>query len=180
MVLALAITSARAELQLAPSVSEYELDGVKFKQLSFHDAGKNVTYQPPKGWDYSGSANQLTLRPSGKAQAVATISKIGLNEPGSFDEETLKKLVAEAMSSPPKDSSGVKVISQAKNPLLIDGKETFEVVLSYNLLGQTFDRSVLFMNRGQDQLRFQLVAREADFKDLQKTFQSSLYSWQNL
>lgn len=180
LLLGLAVTAARAELQLVPVISEYELDGMKFKQLAFSDADKRATYQPPRCWDYSGSANQLTLHPPGKTQAEATISKTGLGEPGSFDGEALKKVVAETMTQTPKGSSGVMVVSQEKNPLLINGKETFQVVLSYSLLGQTFNRSVLFLNRGHEQLRFQLVAREVDFKELHRAFQASLYSWQNL
>ena len=76
LILALAgsllIAPARAELDLTPKLSEYELDGVKFKQLAFSDGSKNVTYAPPRGWDYSGSATQLTLRPPAKSQAEAT------------------------------------------------------------------------------------------------------------
>ena len=62
------IASARAELQLSPRISEYVLDGVKFKQLAFADG---VTYQSPRRWDYSGSSMQLTLRPP-KAESGAS------------------------------------------------------------------------------------------------------------
>jgi hypothetical protein len=176
----LAITSARAELQLTPTVSEYQLEGVKLKQLAFRDGEKKPTYQSPRGWDYSGSGDRLTLHPSGKSQGEATISRAPLPEPYTFTDENLKKLLAEAMASAPKNSSAVSVVSQEKNPLRISGKDTFQVVISYNLLGQTFNRSILFLNRDRDQLRFQFSAREGDFKELQRAFQTSLYSWQNL
>ena len=52
LILALAgsllIAPARAELDLTPKLSEYELDGVKFKQLAFSDGSKIVTYAPPR------------------------------------------------------------------------------------------------------------------------------------
>src|SRR2546423_10122201 len=97
----LLITSAHAELDLTPKPSQYELDGVTFKQLAFSDGSKTVTYTPPRGWDYSGNAAQLTLEPPGKDQAEARISKVPLSQPGNFDEEMVKKLVQEVMGSIP-------------------------------------------------------------------------------
>lgn len=172
--------SARAELQLTPTLQELEGDGSKFKQLAFSDGEKTVTYQAPIGWDYSGSATQLTLRPPKKTQAEATITRSPLVQPGAFDDEGLKKLVNEVSALVPKGSENVTVISQEKNPLLIDRKETFLVVLGYNLFGQAYNRSVLFLNRGNEQIRFQLVCRQADFKELQKAFLGSQFTWQNL
>jgi len=180
VIAALLISSARAELQLTPSVVQYELDGVKLKQLAFSDGAKQVTYQAPRGWEYSGSATQLTLRPPNKPQAEATITRIPLAKPGSFDDESLKKLVTEAVASVPKDSENVTVVSQEKNPLLMNRKETFLITLAYDFYGATYSRSILFLNRGKEQIQFQLTCREADFKELQKAFLGSQYSWRNL
>ncbi len=177
---ALLIVSVRADLQLTPTISEYQLDGVTFKQLAFSDGEKKITYQSPRGWEYSGSPTQLILHPPNKAQAEATITRIPLPEPGKFDEESLKKIVDETVALAPKGSENVTVISQEKNPLLINRKETFLVILGYNLFGQAYNRSVLFLNRGNEQIRCQLVCRQADFKELQKAFLGSQYTWQNL
>ena len=92
-----------------------------------------MTYAPPRGWDYSGNAAQLTLQPPGKDQAEAKISKVTLSQPASFDEETVKKLVQEVTASVPDGSTNVQLVSQQKNPLMIERKETFLVILSYNL-----------------------------------------------
>ena len=180
VIAALLIVSARAELQLTPSVVQYELDGVKLKQLAFSDGAKQVTYQAPRGWEYSGSATQLTLRPPNKPQGEATITRIPLPQPGSFDDESLKKLVTEAVASVPKGSENVTVVSQEKNPLLINRKETFLMTLAYNFYGASYSRSILFLNRGNEQIRFQLTCHQADFNELQKAFLGSQYSWQNL
>jgi len=176
----LLIVSARAELQLTPSVVQYELDGVKLKQLAFSDGAKQVTYQAPRGWEYSGSATQLTLRPPNKPQAEATITRIPLPQAGSFDDESLKKLVTEAVASVPKGSENVTLVSQEKNPLLINRKETFLITLAYDFYGASYSRSILFLNRGNEQIRFQLTCSQADFKELQKAFLGSQYSWRNL
>ena len=184
LILALAgsllIAPARAELDLTPKLSEYELDGVKFKQLAFSDGRKIVTYAPPRAWDYSGSATQLTLRAPGKSQAEATIRKVALSQPARFDEGTVKKLVQEAIASAPPGSTDIQLVSQEKNPLMIERKETFLVTLSYNFHGDAYNRSILFLNRGAERIQFQLGCRQADFKELQKAFFGSQYSWQNL
>ena len=86
----LLITSVRAELDLTPKPSQYEVDGVTFKQLAFSDGSKTVTYTPPRGWDYSGSATQLILQPPNKGQAEGKITKVTLSQPASFDEASVK------------------------------------------------------------------------------------------
>jgi len=176
----LLITAARAELDLTPKPSQYELDGVTFKQLAFSDGSKTVTYTPPRGWDYSGNAAQLTLQPPGRDQAKARISKVTLSQPASFDEGTVKKLVQDVMASVPDGTTNIQLVSQEKNPLMIERKETLLVILSYNLYGGAYNRSILFLNRGKEQIRFQLTSRQVDFKELQKAFLGSQYSWQNL
>lgn len=174
------VATARAELQLTPSISEYELDGVKLKELAFPDGDKKVLYQQPHGWEYSGSANQLTLRPPNKTQVEATITKTPMAEAGKFDDESVKKLVDEATAGVPKGSQDVTVVSQEKNPLMINRKETLLLILHYNLFGQSYNRSILFVNRDREQIHCQLTSRESDFKELQKAFLSSQFSWQNL
>ena len=177
---ALFIASVRAELQLTPKVVEYKAEGATLKHIEFSDAGKTITYQSPRGWDCAGSATQLTLRPPNKAQVEATITRVPLSQPGSFDEESLKKLVSDAVALVPKGSEKVTVISQEKNPLLIQSKETFLITLTYTFFGQKYGRSILFLNRGNEQIRSQLTCRAADFDELHAAFFHSQFSWQNL
>lgn len=176
----LCAVAARADLDLSPRLSEYNLDGRKFRLLAFLESGQQVTYVPPRDWGYSGSSARLILHPPKKAQAEATVTKSALGRMTVFNEETTKMLVAEALSCVPPESTNVTLTSQEKNPLLIAGKETFLVTLSYTLYGETYGRSLLFLNRATDQIRFQFVSRAVDFKILQKEFQTSLCSWRNI
>jgi hypothetical protein len=172
---------ARADLQFTPKVVDYELDGMKFKQLAFSDgSNKEITYAPPTGWDYSGSATKLTLHPRKKLQAEGTISGVSLSQPATFDEATITKLTVEMLASAPPGSTDVKIVSQEKNPLFIDRKETFIVTISYACYGEKYQRSMMFLNRGNEQVRFQFVSRAADFEDLQRAFLGSQFTWQNL
>lgn len=172
--------SARAELQLKPSPSSYEVDGVRFPQLSFTDGNKEVHYVPPAGWESAGSESKLVLHPKGKIQAEATVIRIPLKEEASFDEETMKKLADQALASVPSGATNVKLLSQDKNTVMINTKETYLVTMSYTWNGDTYGRSVMYMNRGKEQLRFQLISRLADFNDLQRAFHQSHFTWQNL
>lgn len=172
--------TARAELFLTPRILEVEKEGGKVRQFAFSDGDQTVTYEAPRGWDYSGSSTQLTLRPPNKTQAQATITRIPVPRPGSFDEESLKKLVNEAMTLVPKGSENISVVSQEKNLLLIQGKDTFLITLSYTFYGHKYGRSILYLNRGNEQIRAQLTCSEADFKDLHRAFLASQGTWRNL
>lgn len=175
------VVSARADLNLSPKLVGFDGDGVKFQHLVFSDGSdKEITYQQPDGWQYSGGESKLTLHPQGKTQATGTITKIVLGQPGMFDEENRKKLTEEALVGVPSGSTNVTLVSQEMNPVKIGGKETFLVIVSYVFYGEQYERSVMFMNRGSEQIRFQLASRAADFKDLQRAFLASQFTWYNL
>ena len=179
--LTLLASPAVADLQLVPRSVDYVLDGIKLSQLAFSDgSGKEVTYAPPTGWECSGSATKLTLHPANKPQAEGTISRRPIAEPAAFDEATMKKLTDEIVASAPPGSTDVTVVSQEKNPLMIERKETYLVVIAYKFYGGNYKRSVMFLNRGKEQLRFEFVSLERDFPELERAFLGSQYSWQNL
>ncbi len=175
------VASAQAQLQLTPELTTYEADGVKTRLLAFSDGGaKTITYSPPGGWTYSGSSAKFTIRPPGDSQAEGTIVKASLHQPAVFDDRTMKMLAAEALASVPAGSTNVNLLSQEKNPFLIAQNETFLVIVSYAFYGQNYQRSTMFLNRGNEQIRFQFVSRAADFKNLHMAFQASQLTWRNL
>ncbi len=180
LVLALLACSASAKLDLTPGESEKELDGAKVHQLVFLDGAQRITYAPPRGWQYSGGGNRLGLRPASVPDAEASISVVDLPEPQPFDTATTKKLTAAAMAMLPRGAANISVVSEDKNPVRIEQKETFLIVLQYDAFGVSYARSILFVNRKNEQLQFQLTAPRARFTQLQKEFLSSHFSWENL
>lgn len=172
--------SAYAGLQLTPRVAEYELDGVKLQQLVFSDGGQEITYTPPRGWQYSGASDRLVLHPSSPSNAEATITVTPLTQPAIFNDETIKRLSDEVMASVPTNATHITIITQQKNPFIIERKETLLVVINYDYYDGPYTRSIMFLNRKNEQVRFQLTCRRPDFAELQRAFQSSHYSWQNL
>ena len=101
-------------------------------------------------------------------------------KPGNFDEESLKKLVSDSVALLPTGSENISVVSQEKNRVMIERKETFLITLSYTFYGQKYGRSILFLNRGNEQIRSQLTCHEADFGELHRLFFRSQFTWQNL
>ncbi len=170
----------RADLELTPRVEEYDLEGVKLKQLTFADGEKRVIYTPPKKWEYSGGGNRFVLHPvtESTAEAVITVSKT--QHPEVFDEATTKRLCEEVLASVPGGATQVTLVSQQMNPLRIERKDTFLVVINYDYYSYPYARSVMFLNRRNEQVRFQLTCYRNSYRDLQKAFQNSHYSWQNL
>ena len=171
---------AYADLDLTPRVEEYDLDGVKRTQLVFADGEQRITYTPPRNWEYSGGGNRFVLRPRSISSAEAGITVSKLPRPEIFDEGTIKRLCDEVLSSLPSGATNVALVSQQLSPLLIDRKETFLIVVEYEYYSLPYAKSVMFLNRKNEQVRFELTCNRTTFRDLQKAFMSSHYSWQNL
>jgi len=174
------IASARADLQLTPKLVEYELDGAKLQQLVFPDGERRITYTPPTGWQYSSSNSNLFILHPGGGRGEATITRTSLARPETFDDQTIKRLSEEVLLSVPGDAKNVAIVSQEKNVVIIERKETLLIIIKYDFYGEPTERSVLFVNRGNEQLRFQLTCPKANFAALHKVFLGSHFSWQNL
>jgi hypothetical protein len=174
------IGSARADLKLVPTRDSYDLDGAKLERLLFSDGERTIMYTPPRGWQYFGTDDRLVLHPDGAGRTEAEIRVMKLPAPYSFDDDAMGRLAQEAFASVPGDARNISIVSQDKNPLLIERKETFLLVIKYDFNGESFLRSIMFINRKNEQLRFQLTAPQRIFAPLQQAFRSSHYSWQNL
>jgi hypothetical protein len=176
----LLVGCVQAELRFTFQLQETDLDGVKLRQLVFLDGDKQVKYAPPRGWQYFGGEDQLRLLPPAGQPGEAVISRTKLTQPQVFDNATAKRLTDEVIASLPNGAKRVSVVLLEKNRLLIEQKETFLIVLNFELYGTPQGRSVMFLNREDEQIRFQLTCPQKNFTDLQKQFLGSQFSWQNL
>lgn len=171
---------ASANLQLNAKEGADECDGVKIPYLIFSDGQQRVTYGPPRGWRYSEEGDRFVLQPPQNSSAEASIRVLPLPERQIFDDVTLKKLSQLALSSLPQGASRAIIVSEEKNPVIIEQKETYLVVVEYECYGLAYSRSLMFLNRKSEQVQFQLTATRTDFPKLQKAFLGSHFSWQNL
>jgi hypothetical protein len=172
---------ARAELRFTPQTGIYELDGFKFERVVLYDGSQRITYSPPLGWHYSGQDDRLILWPPHTAEAEAVVSRKKVSEAIPFDEEGMKRLTDEVLASLPPGARQVNIVSQIKDPVIIEHKSTYLCVVEYERGGSFWARSVLFLNRNAtEELRFQLTSRRGDFPKLAKAFHASHFTWQNL
>ena len=167
---------ANAEINLSPSVSEYVANGMKMHQLIFRDDKRKIEYEAPQDWTVGGSENQLALKPK-KNFAEASITVASLQKSQAFDENTIKTLTEQFLAGLPVGSQFGKIEEQVVNPVLLDGNGSLEITASYQMMGEKFLRSAIFVNLPHAQLVFRLSARKDDFQSLHRDFKASILSW---
>lgn len=170
--------SCLAGIDLTPLVSEYTNSGATIQQLTFKHDNAKIDYEPPQRWRFrADSKQQLRLTPPEKDFAEAVIDTVPLQSRQPLDDKAIKALKEQFVANVPPGSQFVKVEQELENPLLIDGNRTFQVTVSYQLMGKKFLRSALFVNLPDTQLVFRLTARKDDFEPLQREFRRSISSW---
>jgi hypothetical protein len=179
--LSLFTATAQAHLDLTPTPTEYVAEGITFQRLIFKQADKtSVSYEPPRGWTCRGGGDQLQLIPSEATRAQASIQALPLAAAQALDEKSIAFLREEFLKSLPPGSQLIKLLNEEQNPVVLDNKLSYAVTASYQVLGETFVRSALFVNLTDTQLRFTINARQNDFPKLQQNFRRSIFSWQRL
>jgi hypothetical protein len=178
LVLLTCAASAPGSIDFSPVTGERVLDGIKFQQLIFRENGNRITYEQPRGWSYSGNGASIVFTPPGATQAQATIEQSPLRQTQNFDEATMKSLQEQVLTLVSANNQNAELVSAEKNPIMVNRNETFEVTVSYQSAGTEYQRSVLFLNLPDTQLRFRVTARKQDFEKLHKAFRGSICSWQ--
>lgn len=167
----------KAEIDLTPAAREYTAEGAKFEHLTFTDGKHRIEYVLPRGWSFDGTRTELRLRPPKKAFAEAVIGAVPLSKSQLLEQNAPKALQQQCVASLPPGSQFVKIEQEMENPIPFDGNHSFEVIVSYQVIGETFLRSMLFVNLPDTQLIFRFTARKDDFEPLQREFRTSLGSW---
>jgi len=174
-----ALSAARAEINLTPTYTVRLLDGCKFSQIEFRDESKKITYELPKGWTcMSRDKFTLALLPPTKDLVSAKIKFIPTPGPLVLDEVQLKHFRETANQLLPPESIIMTEPTITPEPFLLNTHRTCEIDILFALHSHRLRMSVLFVDLGDSQLRFSLIARPADFEELHKVFQESWYSWQ--
>jgi hypothetical protein len=177
VIIATAATGASAGIDLTPAVGEYVAEGVKFQQLTFQYNKQRIEYEPPRAWIFDGGATALHLKPPLKSFAEGIIEAEPLSKPQILDENVQKTFEQKLLANLPAGSQLVKVEQELESPVLLNGNRTFEVVVSYQLMGEKFIRSALFAALPDVQLTFRFTARKGDFDALHREFRASILSW---
>src|ERR1700730_1105134 len=82
--------SVLGQIDLTPTASTRELEGIKFPELLFKDGNRKIAYDPPAGWTYSGNSKSLALRSADKT-AEASIMVAPLEQAATSSEGRVKE-----------------------------------------------------------------------------------------
>jgi len=177
LLLLLFATASAYAIDLTPTVSEYVAEGITFRQLNFKDGKRQVIYEPPRQWSCHGSGSSLQLTPPKVDRADASIQAVEVKAPEKLDDKTIADLKAQFMRTLPPGGQTANIVSEEMNPVNLENGSSYALAASYQALGETFVRSIVFVNLPETQLTFRLTARKADFEPLQRMFRSSILSW---
>jgi hypothetical protein len=169
--------TAKSGIDLTPTVNEYIGEGIKYQKLIFRHDKQGIEYNPPPRWEFHGGPNQLQLTPPKRNFAEAVIEAVPLPAPQPLDDKVSKALEQQLIVKLPPGSQFVTIVSEGQNPVLLNGNRSFEVTVSYEVMGEKFLRSAIFANLSNTQLIFQLTARKDDFEPLHREFRMSIASW---
>jgi hypothetical protein len=174
------LSAASAAIDFTPKTGERFLSGVTFPQLIFNQDGREVVYEHPRGWSYTGGGPSIKFLPPNVSQASAEIQQVPLKGSLSFDEPMIKALQQQTLASVPQGSTDVALVAEESNPLRVNGNQTYEITVGYRFYGEDFQLSVLYINVAETQLRMRVVAPKRDFEKLHSAFRSSAVSFQGL
>ena len=177
VLLATALTTARAAIDLTPTAHESTCEGFTFKELLFQDGKRQIVYQLPAKWTYRAGGDGLHLTPPQTAYADAIIQAAALPAPQRLDEKSIEAARQQFMSNFPPGSQMITLVSEEQNSVPLNGNATYEITASYQVMGETFLRSAVFSNLADTQMCFRLTARKSDFGRLHQVFRASILSW---
>jgi hypothetical protein len=166
-------------IDFTPTTNRYMSEGAEYSSVSFKDDKRKVALTLPRQWTCRGDASRLQLVPPREHSfAEGVIQAVPTKKNSPFNEATLKALAKQVIDTLPPGSQTATIIRRQENTVILDQNLSYEFVASYQTLGQTFQRSVIFVNCPGQQLIFRFSAPKAIFENLNKSFRGSICSWQ--
>ncbi len=165
-------------LDFTPRYAESVQDGYPVKRLYFSDRDQRIYLSVPNTWRVSGNGQRGTLIPEKLSQASVLLENSPFNAKNSFDAEGLELYRKAAFGLVPAGASTIQVDYEKTNAVPINGWSSFEMAFSYNFYGQSFRRSVCFINIDKEkQVRFSVEGHKDYFDKLSQQAHATLASW---
>ena len=155
-------------------------DGQPREQLSFRaDAGTEVAIALPGGWARADDVGSLTLTPPRITNGMVRIERSALTPAVAFRDAGLDTYRQRVLAGIPQGAAEIKASGDADDPLPIFGWKSHEWTVDYDFFGQSYRRSVLFLNlNAREQLMLTTVSLRADFDPVHAAGLDVLRSWQ--
>jgi pseudouridine-5'-phosphate glycosidase len=169
-----------AALDLTPIHSERELEGFRIPMITFTDAAKKVSYQPPSGWTFSGEGSRVSLYPSASPQASMQLrilpkQPVPASANGTSTEEEILKLVESHLppAAEEQTATGTNV-----SPFMLGPLPSKEFLHEYKAQGRRFSQSTSVVElNAKARMLVIISARAEDFKEVREAAIASLFSW---
>lgn len=169
---------SRAEIDFTSFTREYDSEGIRYQEVVFKDDTHPIRMEVPRGWTCRGRKDQLQLAPADVNFAEGLIQVAVLPAPQPLDDAATSAFVQQTLSSVPRDAQAAAVVSQGVNPIILEGHESYGVVLSYIALGQKFRRSAIVVNFPHQRLYLRFSAPETKFEVLNREFEAAVRTWE--
>ena len=155
-------------------------DGFAHEQVYFqYDAATRVVIAPPAGWLRMDDAGSLTLTPPKITNGMVKVEHSSLTPNIPFQAASLETYRKRVFAMIPQGAAGVKLDADAVDPLPVFGWKSFEFTVNYDFFGQSYRRSVLFLNlNAREQIMVTAVALQQDFDGVHTAAMDLMRSWQ--
>ena len=170
--------TANAAIDFTPVVEEYTSQGFVYRKVTLRGERGVIRFVPPLGWNVRGTKELLQLYPPNQTLAEATMSARTVSAPISFDAAMIETLEQQALGTAPPTSQAARVVKHELNPIPMGANPSLEIIISYSALGRIFQKSVIIVQVGDQQLVFRLSAPKEHFDALDQAFRRSIGSWQ--
>ena len=176
--LVLISASAKGAIDFTPTVTPYFSEGAEYANVTFKDDKRGISITLPRLWSCRGDSSHLKFTPPGSNFAEGVVQSVAAKGLIRFDEATIKSLEQQVLATLPPGSQGGVIVNQQENPVILYQNLSYEFIVSYVTLGQTFQRSIIVVSCPDQQLIFKFTAPKAVFGILNGAFRQSIYSWQ--
>lgn len=171
------VTRASAQIDFTPTVNKYLSHGEEYSSVSFKDEKRAISLEIPHRWTCRGDATKLQIVPPDQNFAEGVVQSAPTLPKRVFDESTLKALEAHVINNLPPGNQNPTVVKRQENTVILYQNLSYEFVVAYQILGQTFHRSVIFVNCPEAALIFRFTAPKTVFDGLNDKFSRCISSW---
>ena len=176
--LALATTFAPVPgqaLDLTPTPTFRDLEGLKIPVVLFTDAGKKISFQPPVKWTVSGSGGSVSLYHAELPDAVMQI-RVRARKP--LAPGTTEDMEKWCLAQLPPDATEPTREGEAANVFTLGTLPSSEFTFAYAAQGRRFTTSVAFVDWNErERVAVIVTARTADFAPFHAAAMRSMFSW---
>jgi len=159
------IPSSIYALDLTPHEIAASNDGPPIQRFFFQDEAKRMSFRIDNKMTVSGGNDSAMFRFSDIKNAGVKLSKSQIKPDLLFDEKNLESYRATVRAFSPPDAKETRIEEEKSAAIAINGWTSYQFVLTYNLFGFPYRRSITFLNYSkQEQLIFDISAPESDYQ----------------